>query len=385
MVLGLVIAAGTVVSMQLPLLHEPATFRITGRVNGATGIDVPLAWPTIGSAAIDIPALGVVRSWHNEVVPIASLTKLMTAYVVLRHLPLAIGATGPCVTVTSSQVLDYEQEKLANESAVIVVAGEQLCESTLLDGMLVHSAANYADILETMVAPTPQDFVALMNETASSLGMRHTHYADDSGISNLSVSTATDQARLAVLLMKSPLVRSIVDQSSVDLPVSGVENSFTPLVGTDNVVGVKSGRTTAAGGCDILALAFRQGGRERIVYAVVLGQRGGDLLGPAGTAALALAQSALDLRYVQTFHAGTVLGYVGFNHRDVPFALAHTSHHYVWGDPGAPVIRWDFRTITTSIRRGETVGWLRVAGVARRLALVAERSVAQTTLWNRIT
>jgi D-alanyl-D-alanine carboxypeptidase (penicillin-binding protein 5/6) len=251
--------------------------------------------------------------------------------------------------------------------------------------MLVHSAANYADILETMVAASPADFVTLMNRSAASLGLRHTHYADDAGISNDSVSTALDQAKLAALLMKSPLVRSIVAQSSVDLPVSGYENSFTPFVGMDGVVGVKSGRTDAAGGCDILALAFRQGGRERIVFAVVLGQRGGDLLGPAGDAALVLAQSALDLRSVHTFAKGTVFGYVGFDHHDVPFALARTSHLYVWGAARGPVIRWRMRTLTGSVRRGEVVGWLLVGGVTHPLALVAQRSIAQSTLWNRIT
>lgn len=385
MMLGLVVAATIVLSLQLPFAHERATYRFTGRSRLATGVAPAVAWPTIGSAAIDIPALGVIRSWHNSVVPIASLTKLMTAYVVLKKFPLALGGTGPCITVTNDQVLDYEQEKTADESAVIVEEGEPLCEITLLDGMLVHSAANYADILETMVSASPADFVTLMNRTAASLGLRHTHYGDDAGISDDSVSTALDQAKLAALLMKSPLVRSIVAQTSVDLPVSGYENSFTPFVGMDHVVGVKSGRTSAAGGCDILALAFRQGGRERIVYAVVLGQRGGDLLGPAGNAALALAQSALDLRYVHTFAKGTVLGYVGFNHHDVPFALARTNHLFVWGDPSGPVVRWRMRTLTTSIRRGEVVGWLTVSGVTRPLALVAQRSIAQPTLWKRIT
>jgi hypothetical protein len=156
-------------------------------------------------------------------------------------------------------------------------------------------------------------------------------------------------------------------------------------VGMDHVVGVKSGRTGAAGGCDILALAFRQGGRERIVYAVVLGQRGGDLLGPAGNAALVLAQTALALRSVHTFAKGTVLGYVGFGHHDVPFALARTSHLYVWAEARDTVVRRRMRTLTTSIRRGEVVGWLLVGGVQRPLALVAQRSVAQPTLWNRIT
>ena len=309
----------------------------------------------------------------------------MTAYVALKRFPLALGGTGPCITVSDAQVLDYEQEKTADESAVIVEEGEPLCEITLLDGMLVHSAANYADILETMVSATPADFVALMNRTAQSLGLRHTHYGDDAGISDDSVSTALDQAKLAALLMKSPLVRSIVAQTSVDLPVSGYENSFTPFVGTDDVVGVKSGRTGAAGGCDVLALAFRQGGRERIVYGVVLGQRGGDLLGPAGDAALSLARSALALRFVHTFAKGTVLGHIGFGHDDVPFALARTSHLYVWGVARGPDVKWRMRTLTTSIRRGEVVGWLLVGGVTHPLALVAERSVTQPTLWKRIT
>jgi hypothetical protein len=181
------------------------------------------------------------------------------------------------------------------------------------------------------------------------------------------------------------LVRSIVAQSSVDLPVSGYENSFTPFVGMDHVVGVKSGRTGAAGGCDIMALAFRQNGRERLVYAVVLGQRGGDLLGPAGTAALALAQSALALRYEHEFLKGVVLGHIGFGRHEVPIGYARTSVLYVWGNPRSPVQRWRPRTLTASIHRGEVVGWLYVVGATRPLAVIAEGSVAQPTLWKRIT
>ena len=108
-----------------------------------------------------------------------------------------------------------------------------------------------------MVSPTPEAFVARMNQTARNLGLRHTHYADDTGVSDESVSTALDQAKLAAVLMSSPLVRSIVDQTEVDLPVAGFVNSFTPLVGDHDVVGVKSGRTSAAGGCDVMALAYR--------------------------------------------------------------------------------------------------------------------------------
>ena len=92
------------------------------------------------------------ESWHDSVVPIASLTKMMTAYVVLKKLPLAQGETGPCITVTSDDVANYEQMKSATSRAVLVVAGEQLCEIDLLNGLLVHSASNYAVLLANMVA-----------------------------------------------------------------------------------------------------------------------------------------------------------------------------------------------------------------------------------------
>ena len=59
------------------------------------------------------------------------------------------------------------------------------------------------------------------------------------------------------------------------LPFAGTEPSFTPDVGIDNVIGVKSGRTQAAGGCDVMAMTFHDGSTTHVAYAVVLGQHGG--------------------------------------------------------------------------------------------------------------
>ena len=144
-------------------------------------------------------------------------------------------------------MLAYQFEKLAGQSTALVVVGEQLCELDLLNGLLVHSAGNYADMLASMVAGSPEAFIASMNSTAMALGLHATHYDDVTGFSPLSVSTALDQAKLAVLLMKSPLVRAIVKQPSVTLPVAGLVNSFTPFVGTESVVGCEV-RTHRRGG-----------------------------------------------------------------------------------------------------------------------------------------
>ncbi len=250
--------------------------------------------------------------------------------------------------------------------------------------MLVHSAANYADMLAAMVSPSPGAFVARMNATARSLGLRNTRYADDTGVSQKSVSTAIDQAKLAAILMRSPLVRSIVDQTQVDLPVAGFVNSFTPLVGAHDVVGVKSGRTTAAGGCDVMALAYRLNGRRHLVYAVVLGQRGGNVLAHAGAAAFALATSAETSQVDVTFAKGAVLGTIGFGKHVVSFGLAHQSQVYWWDQQNKHPLHLRLRHLGDTIHRGEIVGWIEVHSVEPPVPLIALRSVAAPSLWHRI-
>jgi len=384
-VLAAVIAAALIVSMQLPFLNQQPTVHLS--LHPYSSFEYrppPLVWPSDGSAAIDVPALDITIAMHNRVVPIASLTKMMTAYVALQKFPLAIGQTGPCIVVSDADVLNFQVDKSEHDSAVIVESGEQLCEIDLLDGVLVHSAANYADMLAAMVTPSPEAFVARMNQTARSLGLRNTRYADDTGVSQKSVSTAVDQAKLAAILMRSALVRSIVDQTQVDLPVAGFVNSFTPLVGEHDVVGVKSGRTSAAGGCDVMALAYRLNGRRHLVYAVVLGQRGGNVLARAGQAAYALATSAEASQVDVTFQKGDVLGTIGFGKHVVPFGLAHASHVYWWDQHNFHPLHLRLRHLGDSIRRGEVVGWIEVHSVEAPVPLVALRSVDAPTLWHRI-
>ncbi len=294
---------------------------------------------------------------HNQaVVPIASLTKMMTAYVALQHLPLSIGETGPCHTVTTDDLETYNQLIGLDASSVPVDVGEQLCESQLLEGVLVHSAANYAVMLANMVDDSNTGFVALMNEDAQTLGLRQTTYVDVTGLSPDDLSTASDQARLASVLMTSALVRSIVIQTSVDLPVGGVENSFTPYVGMDDVIGVKSGRTLAAGGCDVMAVTFQNGDATRVLYAVVLGQQGGDLLTPAGEAALALADSAVASRQHYTLVAHRAFGELAYNGRRVGFGLTASHEFWWWPAQGQLHVHVHLVRITRNVRRNEVVG-----------------------------
>lgn len=382
--LGATLASALVISMQLPLLHQRSTTTITW-ARWSSRASTPLAWPTTGEAALAVPSFGVLVTHHDRVVPIASLTKMMTAYVTLQHLPLSVGETGPCYVVTSSDVATYNAMVSSDESSAAVVVGESLCEAQLLEGLLVHSAGNYAVMLAELVATTPSQFVTLMNDDAARLGLNATHYDDVSGFSSLSVSTARDQARLATLIMRSSLIRSIVILPSVELPVAGLVGSFTPFVGTNSVIGVKSGRTSEAGGCDVLAMTFQEGRRTRVLYAVVLGQRGGDLLGPAGDAALALATSGVANRIQHVIARGTVVGQIGWPGHETSIVAARRVVVSWWATQGTPHFGWTWRHFTHVITRGEVVGTLSVEGVANaRVALVARAHVAPATLWQRL-
>jgi D-alanyl-D-alanine carboxypeptidase (penicillin-binding protein 5/6) len=95
----------------------------------------------------------------------------------------------------------------------------------------------------------------------------------------------------ADLMTKEPVVQSIVILTHVALPLAGIVTSFTPFTGEGNVIGVKSGYTNEAGGCDAMATVDQIGATTYTTYAVVLGQHSYNSLGLAGSDALALSQS----------------------------------------------------------------------------------------------
>ena len=379
---GALAAAALVAGLNAPLLGRPARVTLVVRTPGATV--TALAWPAQGTAALLILWAGVSASHHDRVVPIASLTKMMTVLVALGRAPLAPGAGGPCLVVSAAQVASYERMVARDESSVPVVAGERLCESQLLAGTLVRSAGDYASMLATLTAGSPTRMVTLMNERARAMGLRYTHYAGVAGLGAGSVSTAQDQARVAAALMRFAVVRALVDLASVTLPVAGTVASYTPFVGEGSVVGVKSGRTAAAGGCDAMAVTFRADGGLHTLYAVVTGQRTGNVLAAAGEAARALATSALAARRSLTWRPGDVLARVGFGEGTVGATPARTVRLSWWPEPGAIGYHLVARRLTV-VRRGEVVGRLVVSGEPRSsIELVATSSLSRPSWLERL-
>jgi D-alanyl-D-alanine carboxypeptidase (penicillin-binding protein 5/6) len=232
-------------------------------------------WPAYGQAAFALR--GHVHAGPNQrVAAIASVAKVMTAYLVLRDRPLRAGQDGPTITLTDADVADTDRRRGRQESVVPVAVGEELTELQALEALLLPSANNIAVVLARWDAGSEGRFVARMNATARSLGMNRTRYTDPSGYDDTTVSTAADQVRIVERAMRLPVLASIVAMPSATLPVAGTVLNTDALLGRDGFVGVKTGSDEAAGGCFAFRAVRWIDGRQTTITGVVLGQPGDD-------------------------------------------------------------------------------------------------------------
>ena len=253
-----------------------------------------VSWPHQGQAALVLGNGRPAASPGEQPVPIASLAKVMTAYLTLKHYRLNVGQDGFTITVTEADAQAEADDADRRESVVAVQAGEQLTERQLLEALLIPSGNNIARMLATVVAGSETSFVAEMNAEARALGMDHTDYTDPSGWDPRTVSTAADQLRVFQKAMHFAALRQIVSMPGVTLPVAGRLTNFNPLI-ADGYAG-KTGSDSAAGGCLAFFTRVTVGGRPLTAVGVVMGQGHGnntsEILAAAGSAAKQLVESA---------------------------------------------------------------------------------------------
>lgn len=239
----------------------------------ASGAVPALPWPPMGQGAVAVPQLAYAsQSGAESPAPIASLTKLTTAAVVLRDHPLAPGAPGPSITVTSADVAEYDYELANDESNIPIQLGETLSEQQMLEALLTQSANDIAYSLALWDAGTLPAFVQKMNTLAASLGATHTHYVDASGYDPQSVSTASDVLRVAAAGMAIPAFTQVLGMATVTLPLVGTRPNIVTEVGMHEAIGGKSGFTSQAGASMMLAGERTIQGRQVLVLVAVLSQ-----------------------------------------------------------------------------------------------------------------
>ncbi len=266
-------AAGAGAQLVRPVPSMALTASVT-TVRVVPGVAPRPDWPGQAEAAVGLPGIGLLGTrGGGRPVPIASLAKIMTGYLVLGDHRLSAGGSGPAITVTAADAADYASDERQGQSVVQVAPGEKLTERQALEALLVPSGNNIASLLARWDAGSEGAFVAKMNARARQLGLRSTRYADASGADPATVSTAGDQFRLTVRALQIPAFRQIVAMPQVTLPVAGLAYNVNASLGHQGIVGVKTGSSSQAGGCLAFAAVRTVAGRQVTIVGVVLGVR----------------------------------------------------------------------------------------------------------------
>jgi len=315
---------------------------------------------------------GVASSGARTPVPIASVAKVMTAYLTLREHPLGPGQEGFTMTITAADVAEQEQRAALLESTLPVKAGEQLTERQALQALLLPSANNIAALLAMHDAGTVAAFVSRMNATAHELGMRSTTYTDPSGFEDTTVSTAVDQLKLARAAMREQAFAAIVAEPAAELPLVGTITNYDSLLGSDGYAGIKTGSDRAAGGCFMFVKFISIDARRLTVLGVVLGQREGGLIEAALASAQRLGDSVAAALHVRTvLPAGThVLSVSNADGKQVIATTNGALRVLAWGGLRLPV-RVLVRPAGTRLRTGQRIATVAVGGAGVEFAGVS--------------
>ncbi|MFF4336225.1 D-alanyl-D-alanine carboxypeptidase [[Kitasatospora] papulosa] len=286
---------------------------------GGEKLDMP--WPEEGQGAVEVEGVGTIGTYGKEKsAPVASVAKIMTAYVILQGHPITGKEDGEQIEVDAKA---GEEANRPDESTAPIKEGQKYTQRQMLQLLMIPSGNNVARLLARWDATTEKAFVEKMNAAAKDLGMTNSVYTDPSGLESTTRSTPADQLKLAKAVMQNDVFREIVNMPQAEIPGIGkmIYNNNNILL-EPGVSGIKTGSSTPAGGNLVwTADTVIDGKSRRIIGAVMGADVDGTLdakLQRALQTSLALIQTAQDgVDSATVVKKGQVVGYVdnGFGTR----------------------------------------------------------------------
>jgi len=271
-------AAQLELDVPTPAPAEPATLSLPGVGTGAIALE--------GSDEL----LG--ESGQTGPVPIASVTKVITALVVLEAHPLVEGDDGPGITMTAADVQILEQTRAVDGSYELVNEGQVLSERQVLEIMLLKSANNYAETVTNWAFGSLTAYLDAARAFTAEHGLSDTTIVDASGLDPGSRSSTKDLMRIASLALADPVLATIVSTALDEVPVIGEIDNSNKLLGIDGIDGIKTGTTDEAGSCLLFSAEFTVGGETKSVVGVILGAQSSQAARDAVQALLASTKAA---------------------------------------------------------------------------------------------
>ncbi|MGW2117641.1 serine hydrolase [Streptomyces zhihengii] len=272
-----------------------------------------LPWPDEGQGQIVVSGVGVVGQFGDEKpVPIASVTKTMTAYIIMRDHPLKRGEDGESIPVDALAEKEGGYDETNDESTLNTIKeGDTISVRDALSAIMIPSANNVARLVARWDAGSEEAFVKKMNDTAKDLGMTNTTYTDPSGLDATTVSTAADQVKLGQALVKNKAMVDITRVQEWYDPSGKRHSNYNTLMPKNGAIGIKTGSTTKAGG-NLLFAAYKDiGGSTQTIVGAVLSQHESPILETVNRVSeevlVATREALLEQKVVKK---GDVVGYV---------------------------------------------------------------------------
>jgi D-alanyl-D-alanine carboxypeptidase (penicillin-binding protein 5/6) len=290
------VAALIVVAVVLSSLGGYTAYALTAPVGDAT---LTASAPEVAvpeAVALDIPGgsfavsvsgadayLGETASgiWMSagdgEPQPMASISKLVTALVILDAKPLAgVDDAGPTLTFNSAQTL-YDKYFLLGATVLRMRPGSTMSERDALEAMLIVSASNYAEAVSTWAYGSQPAFLRATSAWLAANGLTGTTLVEPTGIDARNVSTPTDLVALGKIAMANPVIAQIVGTRTLDVPNIDPAPNTNALLGVDGITGIKTGTLEEYGSNLLFSSTLDVGLDEPLqVVGAVLG--GGDSL-----------------------------------------------------------------------------------------------------------
>lgn len=272
---ALLVSAGVYVPVTLTA-DPPAAAAQVDAPSPVVQVPTPETWPGEGVSAVGAVGFdGVLATNDADPTPrpMASITKTVTALVVLRAKPLGPGEDGPQVTFTAED--EALRGEILRQDGIVepAVPGTSLSQRDLLEGALLASANNYAAALGVWAYGSNDAFVAAANAWLAEQGLTGTHVADAMGLSPETVSTTADLVRIGEMVLADPVLSGIVDQRGADVAGVGQVENRNMLAAVPGFRGIKTGTLEQAGKCLLWAVDTKVGDRDVTVVGVTLGAR----------------------------------------------------------------------------------------------------------------
>ncbi len=347
-----------------------------------------LPWPAYGQGAFGLSD-GKVIATHGEQAPvaIASAAKVITALVVLERRPVTAGTNGPTITLNSNDVALYNQYVAKQGSVMPVASGQKLTERQMLEAMLLPSANNIADSLAIWSYGSLNAYLAAAKAYLAKQGLTNTQVGTDaSGYSPDSTSTATDLVKLGSLAMQNSTVAGVVAEKTASINGVGTVRNVNTLLGSGNIVGVKTGNNDQNGGVFIGASTTTVNGKPTTVVTALSGAP--SLTRALSDSAILLAAAKTTFAQTNVVTAGTVLGTYHGATGDVVQAVAAQNLSITVLRGSTVKANIVLQPISYNTKAGATVGKVSVAktsfAASQSVPIVLKQAPAKPTLSYRL-